>query len=239
MGLFGRKEICPVCGKKIKGDVLIKIKDNVPLCRDCSAMVNMDAALIPCQTVEDIKEHLAYRSRNLEKFERFQTTWEAKAGSSLFCVDEVQKIWYCTRNRRDKNPPVFRYDEVSGFQYLEDGKPVAEEEKRGGIGALFGGRKEPVMLHSMKVHIELDNPYTKYIDIEAVPQNDEVKSGSLAYKANRRSLDKILEILAGMCEFVHNSTEETTGSTAGQENAGSEITGEESEQEIIEKYNNI
>ena len=91
----------------------------------------------------------------------------------------------------------------------------------------------------MKVHIELDNPYTKYIDIEAVPQNDEVKSGSLAYKANRRSLDKILEILAGMCEFVHNSTEETTGSTVGQENAGSEITGEESEQEIIEKYNNI
>ena len=45
MGLFGSKEVCPVCGKRIRGDVLVKIKDNVPLCRECSAMVNMDAAV--------------------------------------------------------------------------------------------------------------------------------------------------------------------------------------------------
>ena len=38
MGLFGSKEVCPVCGKRIRGDVLVKIKDNVPLCRECSAM---------------------------------------------------------------------------------------------------------------------------------------------------------------------------------------------------------
>ena len=239
MGLFGRKEVCPVCGKKIKGDVLIRIKDNVPLCRECSAMVNMDAAMIPFQSAEDMKEHLAYRARNLEKYERFQTTWEAKAGSSLFCVDEVQKIWYCTRNRRDKNPPVFTYGEISGFQYLEDGQPVDWKEKRGGLGALFREKKEPVMLHSMKIHIELENPYTKYIDIEVVPQNDVVKSGSLTYKADRRALEKILEILEGMCEFVENTAEKEENCKDKIENTGMEITGEESEQEIIEKYDNI
>ena len=50
------------------------------------------------------------------------------------------------------------------------------------------------MLHSMKVHIDLNNPYTKSIDIETVSMNDEVKSGSLGYKANRRALEKITEI---------------------------------------------
>lgn len=239
MGLFGRKEVCPVCGKKIKGDVLVRIKDNVPLCRECSAMVNMDAALIPCQTVEDMKEHLDYRARNLEKFERFQTTWEAKAGSSLFCIDEVQKIWYCTWNRRDKNPPVFTYEEISGFQYLEDGQPVDWKEKKGGLGALFREKKEPVMLHSMKVHIDLDNPYTKSVNIEVVPQNEEVKSGSLAYKADRRALEKILEVLEGMRESAEDITEKKDDDTDKTENTRTEITGEESEQEIIEKYDNI
>ena len=112
MGLFGSKEVCPVCGKRIRGDVLVKIKDNVPLCRECSAMVNMDAALIPLQSAEDMKRHLAYRERNLEKYERFHTTLEAKAGLSLLCVDEVQMLWYCIRNRREKNPPLFDYGEI-------------------------------------------------------------------------------------------------------------------------------
>lgn len=238
MGLFGRKEICPVCGKRIKGDVLIRIRDNVSLCRDCSAMVNMDAALIPLQSVEDIKEHLKYRRENLERFERFQTTWEAKAGSSFFCVDEFQKIWYCTRNRRDRNPPVFSYDAIVGFQYLEDGQAAAEEEKKGVLDALFGEKKDPVSLHSMKIHIDLDNPYTRSIDIEAVPQHDEVKAGSLVYKTYRRPLEKIAQMLEQM---TGSGREESalSGEQTAENHAGTEITGEESEQEIIEKYDNI
>ena len=239
MGLFGSKEVCPVCGKRIRGDVLIRSKDNVPLCRECSARVNMDAALIPRQSGEDMKRHLEYRARNLEKFERFQATLEAKAGASLLCVDEVQKLWYCTKSRRDKNPPIFQYGEIADFQYLEDGQPVEEEEKKGVFDTLFGGKKEePVILHSMKVHIDLNNPYTKSIDIETVSMNDEVKSGSLGYKANRRALEKITEILRGISDPGQES-ENGCGEAVSLTGAGTGITGEESEQEIIEKYDNI
>ena len=250
MGLFSKKELCPVCGKKIKGDVLVRIKDNIPLCRECSAMVNMDAALIPCQSVEEMKAHLAYRARNLDRFIRFETTWEAKAGTSLFCVDEAQKVWYCTRNRKDKNPPIFEYGEFVGVQYLEDGQPVVGEEKKGVFGSLFGGKKEPVMLHSMKVRIDLDNPYTKQIDIETIGLNEEVKTGSMPYKSKRRSLDKILEALKGMTGDeqettvassvnLEDSVKEAVECEATGPDGETELTGEESEQEIIEKYDNI
>lgn len=198
MGLFSKKEVCPVCGRKIKGDLVIKIKDNVPLCRDCSAMVNMDATMIPYQTPEDIRRHIAYREKNLEKYEAFESTLDLKAGSSLLKVDETQKIWYCTRNKKDKNPPVFTYGEIAGYQYLENGEPYAEEEKKGGFGSLFGGKKEPVMIRSMKIHIDLNNPYTPNIDIELMALNDEIKSNSLAYKSNKRAVDRVMDALDGM-----------------------------------------
>lgn len=200
MGLFSKKEVCPVCGKKIKGDVLIKIKDNVSLCRDCSAMVNMDTTMIPYQTPEDIRQHLEYREKNLEKYEAFESTLDLKAGTALFCVDETQKVWYCTKNRKDKNPPIFTYGEIAGYQYLENGEPYVEEEKKGVLGALFGGKKEPLMIRSMKIHIELDNPYTPNIDIEMMALNDEIKSNSLAYKSNKRAVDRVLNALTGMSE---------------------------------------
>ena len=239
MGLFGSKEVCPVCGKRIRGDVLVKIKDNVPLCRECSAMVNMDAALIPLQSAEDMKRHLAYRERNLEKYERFHTTLEAKAGLSLLCVDEVQMLWYCIRNRREKNPPLFDYGEILDFQYLEDGQPVEEEEKKGVFGTLFGGKKEEAaMLHSMKVHIVLDNPYTKTIDLEMIAANDGVRSGSLGYKANRKALDRVMDILKRITGIAESCGQDM-GDGISREQTGAGITGEESEQEIIEKYDHI
>ena len=118
-------------------------------------------------------------------------------------------------------------------------KQLEEEEKKGVFDTLFGGKKEePVILHSMKVHIDLNNPYTKSIDIETVSMNDEVKSGSLGYKANRRALEKITEILRGISDPGQES-ENGCGEAVSLTGAGTGITGEESEQEIIEKYDNI
>ncbi len=207
MGLFSKKELCPVCGKKIKGDLLVRIKDNLPLCAACSAMVNMDAVLIPLQTEESIRNHIDYRKANQIKVESFTPNLELKAGSSLFKVDESAKLWYCTRNKKDKNPPVFSYEELVSAQYLEDGEPLVEEEAKGGLSALFGGKKEARMVRSMKVRLELSNPYTQFIDVEVVGLNDEVKVGSMGYKSNRRSLDKILEAAIGMMNFVSGGTD--------------------------------
>lgn len=198
MGLFSKKEVCPVCGRKIKGDVLIKIRDNVPLCRDCSAAINMETTMIPYQTPDSIRAHLDYREANQDKFDSFESNLDLKAGAAIFRVDESQKLWYCTTNKRDKNPPVFTYDEIADYQYTENGEPYVPEEKKSGLAKLFGGKKEPVMIHSMKLHIDLQNPYTHNIDIEMMSLNDEIKSNSFAYKSNKKAIDRVIEALDGM-----------------------------------------
>ncbi|MCC8029046.1 MAG: hypothetical protein LIO75_04490 [Lachnospiraceae bacterium] len=198
MGLFSKKDVCPVCGKKVKGDVLIKIRDNVELCQSCSAMVNMDTALIPNQSVEDIREHLDYREKNMDRFIRFEPTQEAKAGASVLYVDGPAKLWYCTKNKKDKNPPIFEYGELTGMQYLEDGEPVEDEGKKNFLGSLFSDKTEAKTIHSMKLRIDIDNPYTKRTDVEMIAQGGEMKSGSITYKSSRRALEKMMEILKGI-----------------------------------------
>ncbi|MCD8156873.1 MAG: DUF4428 domain-containing protein [Clostridiales bacterium] len=238
MGLFGKKELCPVCGKKVKGDLVLKIKDNVVLCQSCSAQVNMDAALIPLQTVEDIRQHLVYREQNQDMVDRFNVTWSERVGTSYLCVDATRKLWYCTRNRKDKNPPLLSYEEVVSAVYLEDGEPVAEEEKKGAFGRLFGEKTEPKTLHSMKIHVEVDNPYTKFIDVEAIPVNEEVRTGTMSYKSHRRALNRVMEMMQTMMNGSETlpeeaadippevTAEETFSTDTAEESAAEEISEE-------------
>ena len=53
-------------------------------------------------------------------------------------------LWYCIRNRREKNPPLFDYGEILDFQYLEDGQPVEERRKKAfSVPFSEGKRKKP------------------------------------------------------------------------------------------------
>ena len=64
MGLFHKKEACPVCGGEVKGLFHKKIGGKKALCKDCSAQVSMAKELLKDATPEFIKEHLEYRREN-------------------------------------------------------------------------------------------------------------------------------------------------------------------------------
>lgn len=40
MGLFGKKDPCPICGEEVKGLFLVKIDGKQTLCKDCSQQVS-------------------------------------------------------------------------------------------------------------------------------------------------------------------------------------------------------
>ena len=46
MGLFHKKEACPVCGGEVKGLFHKKIGGKKALCKDCSAQVSMAKELL-------------------------------------------------------------------------------------------------------------------------------------------------------------------------------------------------
>ena len=68
MGLFHKKEACPVCGGEVKGLFHKKIGGKKALCKDCSAQVSMAKELLKDATPEFIKEHLEYRRENALKY---------------------------------------------------------------------------------------------------------------------------------------------------------------------------
>ena len=232
MGLFGNKELCPVCGKKMKGDVRIRIKDNVEICASCSSMVRMDTAMIPNQTADDIREHLKYRERNLEKFIRFEPTQEEKAGNFVLYVDGPAGLWYCTKNKRDGNPPIFAFDELAGTEYLEDGQPVKEEEKKGFLGSLFGEKEEVKAIHSMKVRISVDNPYTKAVDMEAISPNSELRTGTLSYKNSRRALERVMHLLS---EIQTGASEQAADFAEDTPESGEDVSDPQNDAESTEE----
>ena len=100
MGLFHKKEACPVCGGEVKGLFHKKIGGKKALCKDCSAQVSMAKELLKDATPEFIKEHLEYRRENALKYNALH--WEAEYDArgtkmgvdpgAVFCISSV-RIW--------------------------------------------------------------------------------------------------------------------------------------------------
>ena len=61
MGLFGKKDTCPVCGGEVKGLFNKKIGGKQTLCKECSDQVSMAKELLKNATPEFMKGHLEYR----------------------------------------------------------------------------------------------------------------------------------------------------------------------------------
>ena len=136
MGLFGKKESCPVCGNQVKGLLNVKIKDRVTLCQECSAKVKMETSMLPFQSVEDIKEHLNYRERNQQTFNNFVVSREIKANTLYIRVDDSKKLWYCDV-KKATNPALFSFNEIVDYELSEDGESIT----KGGLGrAVAGGQ---------------------------------------------------------------------------------------------------
>ncbi len=193
MAIIPKKEICPVCGRPIRGDVRIKIKDNVELCKVCSSEIEMDSAMIPTQSVEDIKRHLAYRKENRQKMEQFKMTFGAEAGAYILRADQTMRLWYCTNERGDRNPPLFAFEALTSAVYLEDGEPA--EDIVTGFKSLFGEKTAPTLVQSMKISIDLDDPYIHQIVIETVAPGTGMTTGTMQYKMNRKNIQDFMGCL--------------------------------------------
>ena len=120
MGLFSRKEACPVCGGEVSGLSLVKIGEKKVLCKDCSRKVSMSEDLLNIATPEFIKEHLEYRRKNAERFAG--CNWTAKftaiPGFEMG-IDEAEREIYLVHSDlhvKNENPVVLSFDQLIGYE---------------------------------------------------------------------------------------------------------------------------
>ena len=205
--LFGKKEYCPYCGKKI-GFLKIRTKDGISVCNDCIAALDVDVNLVPLHPIESLSVRFQERVRNKVLFDSFVATSEIKAGLFYLRIDANQKLWYISQKKRPNNPNLFKFNELVKFELREDGDSVCG----GGLGralvggALFGGfgaiagamtagKKTRKMLSSLEIVITTAQPYRPTIRIDMLPFGGKHKSGSMMYNKYMKDAQDVMSFL--------------------------------------------
>lgn len=137
MGLFSKKESCPVCGGEVKGLFLTRIGDKKTLCKSCSRQVSMQKSLLETATPEFIREHLDYRRKNAETYaaHRWPVRITAVPGLQLGLDEAGRAIYLIHDDLHDdgENPVVFSFDQLTGYELLRGKKKVDGMEDAGSI----------------------------------------------------------------------------------------------------------
>lgn len=212
MALF-KKEICPVCGNVAKGLPMVKIKGNQRLCSNCTIRVDMTPAMMPFQTVENIKEHFAYREENMKIFQNFSPTKGIKCGDLYYLrEDENMRKWYCSVHEEPKNPQLFEYDEIIDYVLTENGEQIA----KGGVGAavtggvMFGGvgaivgsnvgkKKTQTIVNDICLNVSLKHKYIQRLEIHFIPGGRTVKAGDILYNAYKNTANEAVAFFDNLC----------------------------------------
>lgn len=162
MALFGKKEICMLCGEEKKAKLSVPeggvCKKCVEVCTPISDIVNGLGAsigknkkdltkqdLLHLKEIREqsIKEGREKVARNEEEFKSFQVT---SSVPMLFEVDASKRQWTIPKLQLgtigDRIPSkIYSFNDILNFELLEDGDTVT----KGGLGsavvggALFGG----------------------------------------------------------------------------------------------------
>ena len=118
MGLFGKKEPCPICGGEVKGLFNNKVEGK-KMCKACSGLVSMHPDILRATTVDSLRTHLEYRRQNLEKFNSLQ--WDTKIsvwGDLKVGVDLNARCLYLIHVDMDdfENPVVLSFDQLTYYE---------------------------------------------------------------------------------------------------------------------------
>lgn len=134
MGLFSKKELCPVCGGEVKGLFLTKIGDKKTLCKNCSKQISMNKELLKTASPELIKEHLEYRRKNAEKYAALR--WDVQYSDVpgfKFGVDPGAGFFYIAHEdlHDEENPVVLSFDQLTGYEMYRGSKKLDDADTPG------------------------------------------------------------------------------------------------------------
>lgn len=135
MGLFGKKDTCPICGSEVKGLFNKKIADKKTLCKDCSNQVSMSKELLKTATPEYMKEHLQYRQKNALKYNALRWDEKYDVRGTKMGVDRSAGFLYITDADMDDidNPVVFSFKQIKSYELYRLNKKVDDAEMDGPV----------------------------------------------------------------------------------------------------------
>lgn len=129
MGLFSKRDACPICGGKVKGLFPWKIEGQ-QICADCHGSVDLPQNVENNMTLDDFRGYMAFREENAQLRNQFQTTQKVDFGlfDTKFMFDMEHKFLCMNKNL---NTTIFEGKHIRSFAILEDSAPLFEGSAAG------------------------------------------------------------------------------------------------------------
>ena len=165
MGLFDKK-YCDICGEKIGLLGNRKLADG-NLCRNCAKKLSPFMTDRRESTIDEIRQHLAYREENKKKLPDFHPTKTIGNGTKVY-IDEPDRTFIVTseRNWEDSNPDVISFSQVlrCDTEVQEHRSEETYNDKDGNNRSYSPPRYN--YRYEFRVKIEVNSPYFSEIEFE-------------------------------------------------------------------------
>jgi len=164
------KKDCDICGGKI-GLLGNRKLDDGNCCKDCANKLSPWMTGRRRTTVEDIKQHLAYREENKRKVAQFNPTSIAGENSWKVYVDPGMGAFAVSRssNWRNENPDIIQLTQVISceIEREEHQKEVYQQMADGTKKSYFPARYD--YSYDFKVNIHVNSPWFNEIEFQLNP----------------------------------------------------------------------
>lgn len=197
MGLFGKmfeKKECDLCGGEIGLLGNRKLADG-NLCKHCAAKLSPFMTDRRSSTVEEIRNHLAYREENEKKLSSLHATRILGNGTKVY-IDENQKVFWISRftDWQQHNPDIIPLDKVLScdVQICEDKTELYRKEEDGKRTPYDPPRYE--CEYTFNVDIQVDSPWFDSIHFELSDEKPDSPYTD-AYRDLERQADELKRAL--------------------------------------------
>ena len=128
MGLFGKKDPCPICGGKPKGLFPTKVEGQA-LCKECG-ITDLPEGALDHMTLADFRVYMAFRQENEQLRAQFQPAQEASLGlfADRFYFDLSNRLM-CRND--SATATIFEGRQIKSFVIREDASVLFEGSAEG------------------------------------------------------------------------------------------------------------
>ncbi len=205
MGLFDKK-YCDICGDKIGLLGNRKLEDG-NMCKDCAKKMSPWLTGRKGYTVEEMKEHLAYREENQEKVQSFNVT-RVLGNETKVYLDEDNGLFFVSdrSNYREENPDVLKFSQITNCR-VEIEETEHEIFKEGPDGE-EESYDPPRYQHTYDFSVLLDVNSPWFAEMVIVVESDDVERYSPEYRQAEQTCEEIRQALTAVREEARNAAVE-------------------------------
>ncbi|NLP48650.1 MAG: DUF4428 domain-containing protein [Clostridiales bacterium] len=194
---FFDKKFCDFCGNRIKFLGNRKLSDG-NMCKDCSKDISPNLTGRKKMTVDDMKEHLAWREANKARLAEFNPTRTLGLNTKVYIDDDKGLLLVASGGSyRDRNVDLIEFSQVTGCELRIDESEEEEFQKDADGQEVSYSPPRYKYEYDFYINIHLNHPWFDEIRFIVNP-NRITDRRSLEYREGDRVANEIKNALQNL-----------------------------------------